>query len=400
VQKAINRFHIQHPVANDPDLHIWNMYTVKSWPTLVFIDAEGYVVGMLRGEGHRKALDNLIANHIDIADRKGLEATTTVTKALAPEKRGVMLFPGRILATPSRLFISDSGHNRIIETDHNGRVVRVFGSRSAGFIDADGRNAAFSNPQGLLLAGDFLYVADTDNHAIRRVNLLSDEVITIAGNGKQGMLLEGVYSEPLKVSLNSPWALEMVGGDLFIAMAGQHQLWNLDLSTNEISVHTGSGEENLVDGKGPMVRMAQPSGLAIDPDFLYVVDAESSSVRRLNRFTNHVDTLVGKGLFEFGDRDGPFNQVQLQHPLDICDGGEPDIFYLADTYNNKIKKVDTKSHAISSLDVGQELDEPGGICRQGNNLWIANTNAHEIISYDLVSGISKVVELNEPERYF
>ncbi len=399
VQKAVNRLHIHHPVANDPDLHIWRQYRASVWPSTVMIDPEGGVVGMLRGTGHRQTLDNLIGSHLEFAERRGLIPEQPLARECEPERSAVVLFPGRILATPGRLYISDSGHNRILETDHHGRVLRAFGSHSPGLVDAAGIFAAFSNPQGLCLDGDFLYVADAGNHAIRRIDLIAGEVTTIAGNGMHGVMNQAWYEDPRQVSLNTPWSLLMLGGRLLVTMAGQHQLWLMDLSSNRLQLLAGSGEPGLRDGVQGGAVMAQPTGLAADAGFVYITDSDSSALRRLDRSTGRIDTLIGRGIFENGDTDGILDRVQWQYPLDVCTGEAAGILYVADTYNNKIKRIDLDAKTVSSLYLAHELDEPGGVYVHGGRLWIANTNAHEILCVDLASGICQAVALNDEDAF-
>src|SRR5690606_20436090 len=130
-------------------------------------------------------------------------------------------------------------------------------------------------PQGLCLIGDTLYVADTENHAIRRVDLSGRTVETIAGDGTQSYRRKGQF-QGTEEGLNSPWAILEVPGreELILAMAGPHQLWKLDLRTGVVSVWAGSGREDIIDGSYDSAAFAQPSGLATDGTFAYVADSE------------------------------------------------------------------------------------------------------------------------------
>ncbi|NIQ93245.1 MAG: thiol-disulfide isomerase, partial [Desulfuromonadales bacterium] len=87
---------------------------------------------------------------------------------------------------------------------HNGRILRIYGSRTPGLLDGMGQEAAFTEPQGMSFSDNCLYVADTGNHAIRRIDVTTEEVLTIAGTGEQGRLREGSFQEPAAVPLNSP----------------------------------------------------------------------------------------------------------------------------------------------------------------------------------------------------
>ncbi len=395
LQKAINRHHIRHPVANDTRFQLWRAYGIKAWPSLIFIDPEGYVVGILRGEGRRQQIDELISKHLDAAEQKGVLAPSPMPSVPRSEPDTTLSFPGKVLATRKSLYIADSGRNRILETYHDGRIRRIFGSGTAGMLDGNETAAMFNNPQGMTLAGDFLYVADTDNHAIRRIHLKSGDVMTLAGDGKQGRYVADSFKEPLDAQLNSPWDLTYHESDLYIAMAGQHQIWRMNLNHLAIERCAGSGREDIVDGPAQSACFAQPSGITALDNTLYVADAETSSIRALQISQSTVSTLVGKGLFDFGDRDGVGREARLQHPLGIAVDPERNALWVADTFNSKIKRIDLQTSEVSKFKFGLQLDEPGGLSLFRDKLFIANTNAHQIVMLDLSSRMAQVVDVRE-----
>ncbi len=396
LQKAINRYPVRHPVVNDPSFKTWKQYNIRAWPSLIFIDPDGYIVGLLAGEGRRDQLEKLIEKAL----RKAAEDMVTPDRPLALERKpepnnSSLYFPGKILATENSIYISDSGHNRIVVINHHGRINRVFGMNSAGMLDGFTDSAAFNHPNGMVKVKDALYVADTGNHAIRRINLVNGEVETIAGNGKQGRYESMRYNDARTASLNSPWDLAYDKGYLYISMAGQHQIWRLHLSNNVLERFVGTGREDLTDGVASNSALAQPSGLALGGNALFVSDAETSAVRIVRIPDGKINTLVGEGLFEFGDRDGTGKEVRLQYPLDVEFSEADNIVYIADSFNNKIKLLDITTKAVHSLEF-DGLYEPSGISLHKNFLWIANTNNHCIGRLDLQSGLYETLELNEP----
>ena len=250
--------------------------------------------------------------------------------------RTPLSFPGKILADEpgNRLFIADSGHNRIVIARLDGTFLDTIGDGRRGQSDGNYAQAQFNSPQGMALNGDMLYVADTENHLIRKIDLANKQVTTIAGTGHQSRDAPpfAESAKPRKTPLNSPWALWIHGKDLFIAMAGSHQIWKMPLDEAAIGVYAGNGVEDIVDGplaprkayQTGFASFAQPSGLASDGIWLYVADAEGSSIRAVPFDHNRkVRTVVGTAhlpearLFTFGDVDGPAYQVKLQHPLGI-----------------------------------------------------------------------------------
>ena len=401
VQKAINRLYIRHPVAHDPSFTIWKQYAIKAWPSIIYIDPEGYIVGVLRGEGKAKQLDKMIQQSIsDAGDILKTERIETRTK---PEPNLELKFPGKVYAGKDRLFISDSGNNRVIECMPNGRIAHIFGSGAPGLIDGHGAEAAFDNPQGLVQADNFLFVADTGNHVIRRIDLITRDIKTVAGMNKRGKVKNfEIYDDPLQVPLNSPMALEYDDGILYIAMAGAHQIWAMDQNKKNIKVLIGTGVEELKDGNGQLAMLAQPSGISIGEDIekhLFFVDAETSSIRSIRLRDNHVNTIVGKGLFEFGSKDGKKDVALCQHPLDVVYDPTRKVLWVTDTYNNRLRRVKIISGVLASVRLTDELHEPAGVSVRGNMLYIADTNAHRICSVDLNSGLMQEVEIFEVETH-
>ncbi len=395
VQKAINRHHIHHPVANDTKFQMWRAYGIKAWPSIIFIDPEGYVVGILRGEGRRRQLDDLLRKHLDLAEQKGVLTPSPLPVTPRPEPESILSFPGKVLATRNNLYIADSGRNRILETYHDGKIRRIFGSGTAGMLDGNETAAMFNNPQGMTLVGDFLYVADTDNHSIRRIHLKSGDVMTLAGDGKQGRYVADSFREPLDAQLNSPWDLTYHESNLYIAMAGQHQIWRMNLNHLAIERCAGSGREDLVDGPAESACFAQPSGIAALDNRVYVADSETSAIRMFQTDQETVSTMVGKGLFDFGDRDGVGQEARLQHPVGITVDSERNALWVADTFNSKIKRIDLQTSEVSKFKFGVQLDEPGGLSLFRDKLFIANTNAHQIVLLDLASRMAEVVNVRE-----
>jgi sugar lactone lactonase YvrE len=301
------------------------------------------------------------------------------------------------LADPKgkRFFIADSNHNRIVVAtlpDSAGRssLIRVIGSGRAGREDGAADRASLHHPQGLALMGSTLLVADTENHLIRAVDLDTWTVRTVAGTGVQGYDRAG-GKLGTKQALNSPWDLAVEGSTCYIAMAGPHQIWRLDLPMGLCRAFAGSGRENIVDGPAEAAALAQPSGLALSGNYLHFADSEVSAVRRIDLAAEQVETLVGRGLFDYGDIDGALPDARLQHPLGVAIWGEK--ILVADTYNHKIKELDPKAGRIRTLvgagKPGAQVDgrlglfEPGGLHAAEDVLYIADTNNHRVIRVSL-----------------
>jgi len=397
VQKAINRHSIDFPVIHDAERKLWNLYGIRQLPTQVLIDHEGYIVGSLSGGGKSARLEQIVSRLLGQRERMPAAACSSYQLKHCPEPKGVLNFPGHIVATRDKVYIVDSGNHRILVTSASGLVLRQYGGGSAGFLDGEGASAAFSNPQGIAVADDFLFVADEGNHAIRRINLRTNEVVTIAGTGKQGGPLAAPGSAPAGTALNSPTDVVFHDGQLFVAMAGAHQIWRLCLLKNTLEVFAGNGDEGLADGPPGTASFAQPTGLTVCGDKLYTVDAMASAVRRVDLATGQVSTLVGEGLFAFGEQDGIGLAARLQYPLDIKADQAQNLLWVADTYNNKIRRIGVKTRHVSSVLLDRRLDEPGGLAFSDNTLYIANTNAHEVLRLNPNNGLTEALNVTEEQ---
>ena len=406
IRRIILRYEIEHPVYNDSEFAVWQSYGVRAWPTRVLIDPAGYIIGGVSGEGYYDEIDQTIAKVAEDFRKRGELNEEPLKLVLERAKVGdlPLAFPGKIIADAAkdRLFIADSNHNRIVVTKLDGTLVDTIGTADSGAADGAFDKATFYRPQGLALAGDSLYVADTENHLIRRVDLKSRTVETVAGTGKQTREYPPKGGPARTTALSSPWDLQLIGRTLYIAMAGPHQIWKLDLDSNQVSIFAGSGREARLDGSLSESGFAQPSGIAAIENTLYVADSESNIIRAIDIAGGKVTTLAGGDLFEFGDVDGSGDEVRLQHPLGVVPSGNKLI--IADTYNHKIKELDPKRRTVVSLfgtgKPGQadgsapSFYEPGGLAIANGKLYVADTNNHAIRVVDLRTKAAGTLRIN------
>ncbi|HEX4300584.1 MAG TPA: thioredoxin-like domain-containing protein [Gammaproteobacteria bacterium] len=415
IAAVVQRYGLEHPVVNDNQLQVWDEYGAQGWPTVTLIDPAGNVVGQVSGEGHYELMDKVIGTlTTEFAAKKQLDTKPLWFAGLHDKMPNTqLLYPGKVLADVKggRLFIADSNHDRIVVTNLEGKVTAVIGDGKPGLKDGAYGAAEFHYPQGLtLFDADTLYVADTDNSALRRVDLKGGVVTTVAGDGRQTYMEDG--DQPAaKSELDTPWDVLAYNGLVYIAMAGQHQLWTYDPAKQEIQRFAGSGREGIDDGALADASFAQPSGLSTDGSTLYVADPEASAVRAVDlrgntariktvigggMFTARVKTLVGLGLFTFGDVDGVGDEVRLQHDLGVA--WHDSRIYIADTYNGKIKVLDPSRKSVTTLVGGELLEEPGGLSVGGDTLYVADTDHGRIVSVDIKTGKATPLVLSDPNH--
>jgi DNA-binding beta-propeller fold protein YncE len=394
IRRIILRYELEHPVYNDADFTVWKAYTVNAWPTQVLIDPAGYIIGSISGEGNYDLLDQAIGKTIADFRKRGELNEEPLNLTLERAKVGdlPLAFPGKVLADGhgDRLFIADSNHNRIVVTKLDGTLIETIGTGERGATDGPFDKATFFRPQGMALDGESLYVADTENHLIRRLDLKAKTVETIAGTGHQ--MTEYFKTGPGRtIALNSPWDLQLVGRTLYIAMAGPHQIWKIDLDTNQVSTFAGSGREARKDGSLSEAGFAQPSGITSNGKTLFTADSEANIIREIDPGKGEVHTVVGGNLFDFGDTDGYGDEARLQHPLGIL--ALDDKLLIADTYNHKIKELDPRRRSVKTfLGTGKpgqkdgrspSFYEPAGLSVANGKLYVADANNHAIRVVDL-----------------
>ncbi|HYH82972.1 MAG TPA: redoxin domain-containing protein [Longimicrobium sp.] len=414
IARACERLGVHHPVLNDRQFRTWREYAVGAWPTLAIVSPEGYVLGMQAGEVTAEQLTPVIAGWIQALKAAGKMtpgAPVPYAAQTQPPEPGELRFPSGVIAPDAeRLFVADTGHHRVIEIALDddgvtGRVLRGFGSGRPGWMDGPSHAAAFRAPHGLALADEVLYVADTENHLVRALDLVRGNVMTVAGVGDQARS-RYTAGRALDTPLNSPWDVLWKDGRVYVAMAGPHQLWRLDPSTGMAEPFAGSGAEELHDADLEMAALAQPSALATDGGRIYFADAETSAIRYAVPGAD-VRTLVGSGLFDFGDRDGKGEDARLQHAQGLDWWARERKVLVADSYNHRLKTVDPytlEARALAGtgepglVDGGAEearFWEPGAVAvtPDGARAYVADTNNHALRRVDLDTGQVRTVEV-------
>jgi thiol-disulfide isomerase/thioredoxin len=385
IREAMARHGVRHPVVVDRDHRVWDSYAIRSWPTLVVIGPDGSIASMAPGEADLEPLDSLVGKLLDEAREAGaLAALPLSIDAPSATASALLSFPGKVIAlTGDRLAVADSGHHRVLILDREGAVQQIIGTGDAGLVDGHFGEARLRDPQGLAHdpESDILFVADRGNHAIREADLTRGFLRTTAGTGTLGRGVPRGAVPARLLPLRSPWDVALAGDFLLVAMAGTHQIWAFSRIDETIGVFAGSGREGIQDGPLATAALAQPSGLALDGHRLYFADSETSAVRYLDLVKGEVRTLVGSGLFDFGDADGPREVAQLQHPVGISSGRAG--LLVADTFNGKIRSVDSETGAVRTWFQAAgdlSLTEPAGLCQLADGrVVVADTNGHRLV---------------------
>ncbi len=353
LKNAIDRLGIDYPVIDDSSLSLFDNYAIKAWPTVVLIDRDGYLVETFSGEQRVETLEKSLAA-LDI-----FPLDEHISEIKRDDER--LHFPQKVQCEDSFLLIANTGADAVWLCDYEGKILKKF--------------EGLSEPMGMAVLGDLLYIANRGRDEIVAIDLKTYE---------RNVILDG---------LRAPYDLELSDETLFVAMAASHQIVAYSLNDLSETARYGNGFEALRDGDALSSQLAQPSGVTLLYDQLWFVDAESSSLRLI--VEEHVHTAIGEGLFSFGDVDE--GAILLQHPQGVvagqygdgCGGGR---IFVADTFNDKVKAYNPEDGSIITLFSG--LHAPAGIAKKGCRLYIADTDAHRIIMFDLSKMSTEVMRFS------
>ena len=392
--KRLARHRFQFPIAHDADWVLWQHLGIEAWPTVVLVDADGRVRERFVGDGQLREIDAAISRLLGETTPRSLNAERIELRR-GGEPMLPLRFPVGLAVSGGYLYVADSGHHRVLECDLSGRVLRQFGSGGSGFIDGPMELAAFNRPQGLCIERDTLYVADTGNHAVRRIQLRGGDVGTVVGAGRPGTPREGPVTDPRMVALDQPRAVSLSAGHLFIATAGDNRVWRFDLGAPAMSLVAGSGRLGVVEGKGETVSFAEPCSLASVQQAIYVCDAAGSAIRLANARTGQVTTVLGQDPWTHGNTDGPRTDARLQQPQAIALDPAAPVLWIADSGNDTLRSLRLGGGELTTVELPQRLHAPCGLAVAEGVVWIADTDAHAVLRYDTRDGSLKHVPIGE-----
>lgn len=390
LRKVINQFHIRHFVASDQQYDYWKMLGVEAWPTTIVVDPEGQVRGFREGinwgDEIGEYLDSLL-EQAAVEDRLNYE--TRYPDPFA-EPDTVLRFPSDVIQVGKHLYITDTGNNRVLETGLDGNVQRQFGSGNPGHWDGVNQDVGFDSPECLARLGEYIYVSDTQNHSIRRINVLNGEVDTIAGMGKWGQMNATRYENPKDVCLNYPTGLAAKDSTLYISMTGQNQIWALDLNDNVLSLVAGNGTIGRLDGEPLEASFYSPRQLTLVDEALLISDSENCLIRSYHLLKKTVVTLCGT---EAGQKTGNFSEAALRYPQGMAYDAENELLWLADSGNQNLKCLEMPEHHVD-IPPGQ----PGWICPKGisiheGTIWATDVFMHALVRMDMFGGPAEVFQV-------
>ncbi len=392
--RRLRRQKFDFPIAHDSDWAAWQQFGVDAWPTVLLIDGEGRICERVVGDGPIRDLDARVAALIAARVPRSHNARPIALRR-GNEPGLPLRFPVGIALLGRYLYVVDSNHHRVLECDLGGRVLRQFGSGGPGFIDGPMELAAFNRPHGIAVERDTLYVADSGNHAVRRIQLRTGDVDTVCGAGRPGTPAAGAIQDARAIVLDQPRSIALAAGRLFVATAGDNRIWDIDLGRRELSLLAGSGALEVTDGIGEAAGFAEPVSLAAVQQMVYVCDAAGSAIRSINVRTRQVQTLIGQGVWDFGRADGQRADARLQQPQAIALDPDAPRLWIADSGNDALRVLRLGGGELGTFELPRPLHAPSGLAVGNGIVWIADTDAHAVLRLDTANGGMSHIPIGE-----
>lgn len=315
--------------------------------------------------------------------------------------------PRGIVAYGTVLIIADQKNHaiRMVDTD-TGKVTTIAGLPGvSGVDDGVGEKARFNAPEGIETDGQYLYIADTGNHAIRKLDVSTFNVTTLAGKRGQVGSKDGTGQE---ATFNGPTAMTLWGEYLYITDTDNHTIRRVDKNNGStITIAGSAGKSGSADGIHSAARFYYPLGIATDGKYLFVADTYNHTIRVLDPGTGEVFTIAGKaGTANY--KDGPLSESRFYYPygLAVRGGGE---VYVADLGSNLIRVIDLSTWTASTISGipftagsadgpagGGYFNSPSGVAAAGDNIYVTDMGNHTIRKVDLVTGDTTTIAGRAP----
>ncbi|CAF0745669.1 unnamed protein product [Adineta ricciae] len=436
VRHAMEEQSLPFNVVNDSSLSVWKHVGCQIWPTVLVFGPDAIPIFIFEGENHVQHTETFLAFALAYY-KSSVRASPNISAAIkmspddpaasgATSKPAKFTYPSHLCITSSgQMCISYAGSNQLILCEIDGKVLEVVGNGHPGMADGDISQVEFDSPRGMAEYNSCIYIADTNNHAIRVFDPNSRRVLTLIGTGRLGTDKVGGLKRSQQ-PIASPWDLCITESPfdhktvLLISMAGQHQIWayafeetqwwnNLTLQKNACLAIIGSGEEGNRNDPEPMsATLAAPrgicNGIMNGQPVLFIADSNSSSIRVVTLQNGNVSNLIGgdadpTNLSAFGDLDGSGFNAKFQYPLGVAFHYPSSQLYITDTYNNKLKRVDMttltcSSYFVTDIDTKKQrgesnsakFNEPQGITIFDHFMFIADKNNSHVKRIDLDKG--------------
>lgn len=354
------------------------MNRLSNYNKSVFILAISLIAGACSKSGNTSKTSSVMVTTFSGTGTAGATNGTGTAASFA--------FPSSIVTAGSgTLLVGDFGNNLLRSITISAVAVSTFaGTGATGLLNGTGTAAKFNGPANIAFdASGNLYVADEENNVIREINSAGN-VTTLCGSGvagyQDGPASSARFDHPEGMAADA-------AGNLYVADGHNNVIRKIVLSTGVVSTYAGTGSAGFANGPNASATFNDPYGLTMDASGnLYVADILNNSIRKINVAANTVSTYAGTGAK--GLSNGPAASATFNYPLG-CIFDSFGNMYVADTYNNVIRKISSSGTVTSFAGTGTagltdgpastaSFNFPIGIAISGNGIFIADTHNNVI----------------------
>ncbi len=306
---------------------------------------------------------------------------------------------GICIDAAGNIYIADGGNYRIRKISTTGTIITIAGNGTVG-TSGDGSaatGAQLNGPGGLRVRNEYLYVSDCLNHKLRKINLTTGIISTVAGTGVVGY--SGNGGDPTIAQFNGVIDVDLDdAGNIFISDSWNGVIRKISVSTNKITTIVGTGVVGYSGDNGPAAnaQLNEPTGIFVDKhNNLFIADYRNGAIRKVSAITNVITTEAG-GNVGYGGDGGPATNAKLKC-TNVCTDDNGNI-YITDYVNHRIRKV-SSGVAVTDVDKGVEaklfpnpttgvfsVHVPAGI----SLLTIYNIGGVAVLSQTITSGSTEV----------
>src|ERR1700724_562269 len=309
--------------------------------------------------------------------------------AIAQELQGLQAqsgprldFPAGLATDGRAIYVANSRNNTVEAIDATTKSLRIVAGKlfQEGSNDGVGDAARFNSPDGMTINGQDLYLCDTNNSDIRKITL-SGTVTTVAGTANIGGTDDGTGTA---AHFNNPTQIATDGTSLYVADSGNSAIRRVTLADFKVMTIAGqSGTAGKTEGGPKKSLLSGPRGVAVDKKAIYVADTGNDIIRKIDISSLETSTIAGTG--EEGDKDGPALQAQFNNPGAICTDGA--FLYVLDADNHSIRKMDLNANTVTKLTlVNGHIGSGCALTTDGKQLYFSDTTENSVEVVDTPSG--------------
>jgi DNA-binding beta-propeller fold protein YncE len=291
-------------------------------------------------------------------------------------------FPAGLATDGRAIYVANSRNNTVEAIDAATKSLRVVAGKlfQEGSNDGVGDAARFNSPDGMTINGQDLYLCDTNNSDIRKITV-SGTVTTVAGTANIGGTEDGIGSA---AHFNLPTQIATDGTSLYVADSGNSAIRRITLADFKVMTIAGqSGTAGKTEGGPKKSLLSGPRGVAVDKKAIYVADTGNDVIRKIDISSLETSTIAGTG--EEGDKDGPALQAQFNNPGAICTDGA--FLYILDADNHSIRKMDLNANTVTKLTlVNGHIGSGCALTTDGKQLYFSDTTENSVEVVDTTSG--------------